>query len=89
MAELSNLDPELLRRISRSADHGPGSQHEDTTEPTQTINEPEIDYPEGLKLWLIMLSVTAVLVLSSVDMNIVATAVPSITDHFHTVAHVG
>ncbi|KAM0185801.1 hypothetical protein ACHAPQ_008476 [Fusarium lateritium] len=49
----------------------------------------EAQYPTAVKLWLIMLSVTAVLVLSSIDMNIVATAVPSITDHFHTVAHVG
>ncbi|OJD28495.1 hypothetical protein ACJ73_00094 [Blastomyces percursus] len=29
------------------------------------------------------------LILTAVDMNIVATAVPSITDHFHTVADVG
>uniref|UniRef100_A0A4E9EGR7 Major facilitator superfamily (MFS) profile domain-containing protein n=1 Tax=Gibberella zeae TaxID=5518 RepID=A0A4E9EGR7_GIBZA len=89
MAELSSLGPDSSRRISHTRDRGTGSHHEDETEPTQNINEPGIDYPEGMKLWLIMLSVTAVLVLSSVDMNIVATAVPSITDHFHTVAHIG
>lgn len=47
------------------------------------------DYPTGAKFWLIILTVGASLILLSIDMNIVATAVPSITDHFHTVAHVG
>lgn len=46
-------------------------------------------YPTGAKLWLILLTTGAILVLGSLDMNIVATAVPSITDHFHTVADVG
>ena len=49
----------------------------------------EAEYPSGTKLWLLMLTLAAVLILSSVDMNIVATAVPSITDYFHTVADVG
>ncbi|KAF9890819.1 hypothetical protein FE257_005390 [Aspergillus nanangensis] len=43
----------------------------------------------GANFWLVMLTLAAVLVLSSIDMNIVATAVPSLTDHFHTVADVG
>ncbi len=47
------------------------------------------EYPTGAKFWLIMLTVGAVLILTCIDMNIVATAVPSITGHFHTVADVG
>lgn len=58
--------------------------------PAVTANSSdEADHPTGIKLWLIIFVVSAVLTLSSVDMNIVATAVPSITDHFHTVADVG
>lgn len=49
----------------------------------------EAEYPTGAKFWLLMLTLAAVLVLSSIDMNIVATAVPSITDYFHTVADIG
>lgn len=49
----------------------------------------EAGYPTGVNFWLIILIVGSVLVLTSIDMNIVATAVPSITDHFHTVADVG
>ncbi|CEJ94889.1 hypothetical protein VHEMI10396 [[Torrubiella] hemipterigena] len=47
------------------------------------------DYPTGLTLWLVLVTVGAIIVLASIDINIVATAVPSITDHFHTVEHVG
>ncbi|PYH74561.1 MDR family MFS transporter [Aspergillus vadensis CBS 113365] len=49
----------------------------------------EAEYPSGTKFGLLMLTLAAVLILSSIDMNIVATAVPSITDYFHTVADVG
>ncbi|GLA37102.1 hypothetical protein AnigIFM63309_003668 [Aspergillus niger] len=49
----------------------------------------EFEYSSGAKFWLLMLTLAAVLILSSIDMNIVATAVPSITDYFHTVADVG
>ncbi|SMR49262.1 unnamed protein product [Zymoseptoria tritici ST99CH_1E4] len=50
-------------------------------------NEPE--YPTGTKLWLQILALCTVLILGGLDANIVATAVLSITDHFHTVADVG
>ena len=56
--------------------------------PTQ-ITESELSYPTGAKFWLPFLSATLVLILGGLDNNIVATAVPSITDHFHTVADVG
>lgn len=49
----------------------------------------EAEYPTGAQFWLLMLTLAGVLVLSSIDMNIVATAVPSITDYFHTVTDVG
>ena len=47
------------------------------------------EYPTGAKVWIIMLTIGAVIILACIDMNIVATVVPSITDHFHTVADVG
>ncbi|KAK3069998.1 hypothetical protein LTR53_011216 [Teratosphaeriaceae sp. CCFEE 6253] len=46
-------------------------------------------YPTGAKFFFIMLSLALILVLEGLDESIVATAVPSITDHFHTVADVG
>ncbi|KAF5556617.1 major facilitator superfamily transporter [Fusarium mexicanum] len=55
----------------------------------ESSERPDQEYPTGIRLWLTILSVVSILVLASIDMNIVATAVPAITDHFHTVAHVG
>ncbi|RBQ65341.1 hypothetical protein FVER14953_12880 [Fusarium verticillioides] len=67
--------------------HGHESIVEDhAAEPSERL---DAEYPTGIKLWLTILSVVCILVLASIDMNIVATAVPAITDHFHTVAHVG
>lgn len=46
-------------------------------------------YPTGLRLLLLLLSIYSVTILTALDMNIVATALPSITDTFHTVQNVG
>ena len=55
-------------------------------EPTQGT-EPE--YPTGTKFWSTTISLWVILILGGLDANIVATAVPSITNDFHTVADVG
>ncbi|OKL64271.1 hypothetical protein UA08_00937 [Talaromyces atroroseus] len=64
---------------------------DETSDPARLPREVDADseYLTGAKFWLLVLNLAAVLVLSSIDMNIVATAVPSITDYFHTVADVG
>lgn len=51
--------------------------------------EDETTYPTGIRFWLIMACYAMVLAFIGLDMSIVATAVPSITDEFHTVADVG
>lgn len=59
---------------------------DDTGSTLQSIGQ---QYPTGAKFYFIVLSISLVLILCGLDQNIVATAVPSITDHFHTVADVG
>lgn len=58
----------------------------DPTTETVTV---EREYPTGTKFWFTILSLCIVLIIGGLDNNIVATAAPSITDHFHTVADVG
>ncbi|KAM0459127.1 hypothetical protein ACHAO4_002519 [Trichoderma viride] len=53
-----------------------------------TASEQE-EYPVGAKFWFTVLSLVILLILGGLDGNIVATAVPNITDYFHTVADVG
>ena len=72
---------------SSSGRHAQETTDDGISDPAHSSVQPE--YPTGAKLWLVMLTVGAVLILTCIDMNIVATAVPSITDHFHTVADVG
>ncbi|KAF2721085.1 putative efflux pump antibiotic resistance protein [Polychaeton citri CBS 116435] len=51
------------------------------------IHSPEGgQYPSGLQFWLIMFNLGAVTALTAIDMNIVATAVPRMTDYFHALA---
>lgn len=51
--------------------------------------EDETKYPTGIRFWLIILCNAIVLVFMGLDTSIVSTAVPSITDEFHTVTDVG
>nr|OQO21331.1 hypothetical protein B0A51_11142 [Rachicladosporium sp. CCFEE 5018] len=57
---------------------------------TTAVDEtPPREYPGGTKLWLAFLALIFCLLLGGLDGNIIAVAVPSITDHFHTIADVG
>lgn len=73
-------------------------QPSDETATSKPINEPlnmqsdpstESQYPTGSKFWCTVLAICVVMISGGLDANIVATAVPSITNHFHTVADVG
>ncbi|OQN96558.1 hypothetical protein B0A48_16988 [Cryoendolithus antarcticus] len=57
---------------------------------TAAVDEtPPREYPGGTKLWLAFLALIFCLLLGGLDGNIIAVAVPSITDNFHTIADVG
>ncbi|RMZ86377.1 hypothetical protein DV736_g6398, partial [Chaetothyriales sp. CBS 134916] len=93
ITEVKYNEEHAVTRITSDADgnrfSGSTSRQEETA--FDEISHParlpgEAEYLTGAKFWLVMLTLAAVLVLSSMDMNIVATAVPSITDYFHTVA---
>ena len=80
----SNADGNAFGNSASSSGHTTVDQ---ISHPAHSSVQPE--YPTGAKFWLIILTVGAVLVLTCIDMNIIATTVPNITDHFHTVADVG
>ncbi|PGH02378.1 hypothetical protein GX51_04686 [Blastomyces parvus] len=100
MAEVAcDTEYAMAQTVSRADGRGlsdppsSSSLHVQTTALDEVIDPPvssgQREYPTGAKFWLIILTIGAILILTAVDMNIVATAVPSITDHFHTVADVG
>lgn len=51
--------------------------------------EDETKYPTGIQFWLIIICIALVLIFLGLDNSIVSTAVPRITDDFHTIADVG
>ena len=51
--------------------------------------ENEIAYPKGAKLFAIISGVLITTVLVGLDFSILATAIPTITNHFHTTADIG
>lgn len=51
--------------------------------------EEEMQYPSGFALSVIMAGLLAAIFLISLDTTIVSTAIPRITDEFHTVADIG
>ncbi|KAF2666842.1 putative efflux pump antibiotic resistance protein [Microthyrium microscopicum] len=53
------------------------------------VAEDESKYPTGVKFYLIMISVGLALIMGEMDSSIVSVAIPSITDHFHTMRDVG
>ncbi|KNG88130.1 efflux pump antibiotic resistance protein [Aspergillus nomiae NRRL 13137] len=71
----------------------PGSATSAPTVETLTVEsippDTEPNYPTGTKFWFTIIALCVILILGGLDANIVATAVPSITNHFHTLAHVG
>ncbi|KAJ6033442.1 hypothetical protein N7499_009713 [Penicillium canescens] len=100
MAEVIYKSGHAMTHLASDADGnrlgGSTSRSSQVTQET-TVNEGsdpvrlpgEAEYLTGAKYSLLMLTLAGALVLSSIDMNIVATAVPRITDYFHTVADVG
>ena len=46
-------------------------------------------YPTGIKFAATLIAVCCVLVLTGLDITIISTAIPAITDHFHTVEDIG
>ncbi|KZP00725.1 MFS general substrate transporter [Calocera viscosa TUFC12733] len=58
-------------------------------EPPKDPDALEEDYPSGLRLALILVGCIAAIFLANLDMTIVATAIPRITDDFHSLADVG
>lgn len=57
--------------------------------PTKAPTNSTDDYPKGLRLAFIIVALVMAMFLVALDMTIVATAVPRITDDFHSLDQVG
>lgn len=64
------------------------SQNSNALRQTET-REDGVEYPKGLKLFLISLALCLSVFLIALDNSIIATAIPKISDEFHSLADVG
>ena len=58
-------------------------------EPQQNVEDEDVVYPSGTKLWLNMASLALCAFIRGIDITIVAVAVPSITNEFRTINDIG
>ena len=86
-AEMDNeLDPK-----EPSTTTSPGETHELTDEKPngERIGDESLKYPQGVKLATIILALCLAVFLVALDQTIISTAIPKITDAFHSVDDIG
>ncbi|KAL8689624.1 MAG: hypothetical protein Q9218_004750 [Villophora microphyllina] len=85
-SSLSPQKPIDSRPLSPTASH---QSTEKELEAQQPVSQDDIDYPKGARLGGIILALILSIFLVALDMTIVATAIPRITDQFHSLDQVG
>ncbi|KAK1982887.1 major facilitator superfamily transporter [Colletotrichum cereale] len=87
--------PASSRTSKTHDDEDQKQQHQQEQQSAQNVlthtstSRSEIQYPAGLKLFLILISIFMTMFLVALDRLIIATAVPQITDDFHSVTDIG
>jgi len=73
--------------INTDKEHDVTAKPNDTTTPTDS--EDESNYPHGVKLVIILSALCLAIFLVALDNTIISTAIPKITDHFHSITDIG
>lgn len=79
----SDLDPERKQHSDESSETEKTEENVQDLGSVETLNDPTTEYPHGMRLVLIMISLMLSIFLVSLDNTILATAIPKITDEFH------
>ncbi|KAJ0417573.1 major facilitator superfamily domain-containing protein [Aspergillus carlsbadensis] len=66
----------------------PDDVHEKNTTPVSNTGPGEDDYPTGFRLVFVVVALVLAIFLTSLDFTIIATAIPRITDEFHSLSDV-
>ena len=95
----SNIEKIATEKVSPSSStssHGTNKEGAETVEATPIEEakaldklDDEVEYPHGVKLTIITISLCVSVLLMALDNTIIATAIPRITDHFQALDDVG
>lgn len=87
------MEEPLPRPSSPSTDSDPPSTPESGAKEAnvalEKVTSSVEEYPTGLKLALLLTSIYLAVFLVALDRTIIATALPVITDHFHSIGDIG
>ncbi|KAH6649200.1 major facilitator superfamily protein, partial [Chaetomium tenue] len=72
-----------------TADIGDATDTNDTNDAAKAEDAATPEYPQGWRLWTVYVATLLTMFLVPLDMTIVATAIPKITQEFHSLDHVG
>ncbi|KAL2272434.1 hypothetical protein FJTKL_06559 [Diaporthe vaccinii] len=89
---MTDIDPAASSVQGGQVDTNRPSNEEGATNvsnPTSTTQEPDIHYPSGIILVLIVSGLLLSMFLVALDMSIIATAVPRITSDFSSMEDIG
>ncbi|KAM3079995.1 hypothetical protein ACMFMF_003409 [Clarireedia jacksonii] len=81
---ISNTDGEIASKEDTSMKLAP----QEDVDPN-TSDDEEANYPHGLKLWVILAALCLSVFLVALDQTIISTAIPKITDQFHSIQDIG
>lgn len=80
--------PEHATKADPNSPTNPAAMTEEESK-AKTQAEEDIEYPHGLKLWLILAALCLAVFLVALDQTIISTAIPKITDYFRSVKDIG
>jgi hypothetical protein len=83
----SSLDQKTAVEVGNAITDDAAPSAKEKQPPTDA--EEDMEYPHGVKLWVILGALCLAVFLVALDQTIVSTAIPKITDHFNSIGDIG
>lgn len=80
---------EESKEVSTEKDDKKGGTEKEGEASKVAIDDEDIEYPHGPKLWVILAALCLAVFLVALDQTIISTAIPKITDHFKSIQDIG
>ena len=79
---------QISSQIDASKEPGAATGTTEKEAPAEKDAEEDMEYPHGLKLWIILAALCLAIFLVALDQTIISTAIPKITDHFNSIGDI-
>jgi hypothetical protein len=79
---------QISSQMDASTEPGTATGTTEKEAPAEKDAEEDMEYPHGLKLWIILAALCLAIFLVALDQTIISTAIPKITDHFNSIGDI-